>query len=363
MKLTMNSAIVHGIIGPSPNLIAVNVGHRSGDNLSISYLKWAGGKYRVAQVLLEMFTKTGQLSHEYWSVDSNQQYHEWFGGGLSMYFVLRKEGFIHNDAISHLNDFSEALINSARIVQNTSPKKIYNQLEKLRLEYIDSLEGKEIPRNEKDDVRNKRFYYLRRKEFNEINQTLITKGKLSNNNQLRFCSLMIFLNKTCYNGIHRVNKKGEMNVPEGDYPELKAIRTEKEIRTCGKLLENSSLTSGDWRDSIHLVKGGDLVYIDPPYAKRAHKRGFTTYSTVEFTEQDQIDLAHQSCHLVRTKGCRVIASNHNTKWVKNVYREAAKVAGVEILFRHIKVARAANRDGKGRESVPELLMFIYPENR
>jgi DNA adenine methylase len=331
--------------------------------LPISYLKWAGGKFKVAHELLRMFTKTGRLSQEYWSVDSTQQYHEWFGGGLSMYFVLRKSGFIHHDAISHLNDFSEALINSARIIQTTSPKTIFDQLEKLRLEYIKSLGGKEIPRKEKAEVRNKRFYYLRRKEFNRINHTLITTGKLSKKSQLRLCSLMIFLNKTCFNGIYRVNKKGEMNVPEGDYPSLNALRTEEEIRTCANLLENSMLTSGDWRNAIPLVKRGDLVYIDPPYAKSTKGKGFTTYSTAEFTEQEQIDLAHQSCHLVRDKRCRVIASNHDTKWVQNVYREAAKVAGVEILFRHIKVARAVNSDGKGRKSVPELLMFIFPVNR
>jgi len=281
-----------------------------------------------------------------------------------MYFVLRKEDFIHNDAISHLNDFSESLINSAQIVQTTSPKTIFEQLEKLRVGYIKSLDGKEIPRNETDEFRNKRFYYLRRKEFNIINHTLITEGKLSKKDQLRLCSLMIFLNKTCFNGLYRVNmKKGEMNVPEGDYPNLNALRTEEEIRTCAKLLENTVLTSGDWRNAIPLVKKGDLVYIDPPYAKLNKKKAFTTYSTAEFTEQEQIDLANQSCYLVRDKGCRVIASNHDTKWVQNVYREAAKVAGVKILFRHIKVARAVNSDGKGRKSVPELLIFIFPKNR
>ena len=331
--------------------------------MPISYLKWAGGKFKVASVLLSKFTKSGRLDKEYWSVSSGQQYHEWFCGGFSMYFVLREKGFIHIDANAYLNDFSKALINSAQVIQSMPAKSIFQQLEILRLEYIDSLAGREIPRNENDVIREKRYYYLRRREFNNINSRLESNGVLSELEQLRLCSLMIFLNKTCFNGIYRVNKNGEMNVPEGDYPDLGSLRTEKEIQTCAKLFKKALLSSGDWRGTLSLVKKGDLVYLDPPYAKLSNKKGFTTYSTSEFSEPEQFELANQACQLVRDRGCRVIASNHNTKWVQDVYRKAAKKAGIEVLFRKIEVSRSVSREGSGRKSASELLMFISTRDR
>ena len=345
-----------------PNLIVVSAEVQSGDAVSSSYLKWAGGKSKVAPILLEKFTKTGRLCREDWIVSDERCYHEWFSGSFSMYFALKERGFISNNAENHLNDFSQALINSARVIKKMTSKTIFKQLEQLRTKYITSLGGKEIPRNETPSVRNKRYYYEIRKEFNILNRILTSKKKLSQTQELRLCCLMIFLNKTCFNGIYRVNKKGDMNVPEGDYPELPTIRTEKEIINCARLLENSHLYSGDWKEVAHLAKKGDLIYIDPPYAKSSKKNGFTTYSTKAFLEFDQIEVAKEACRLVKEKGCRVIASNSGTKWVRDMYKEAANDAGVQILFRHIMVARPANRNGKGRGKVPELLIFIFSLN-
>ena len=343
----------------SLNRIVENVGKASGEIMSISYLKWAGGKFSVANMLLDMLTKTGRLSRDYWLVKPDQQYHEWFSGAFSMYFVLRQQGFIHRDSVANLNDFSEALINSAQVISSVSPKIIYEQLEDLRLGYIKSLDGKPIPKGLPDEVNYKRYFYVHRAEFNQINQILIKGGKLSKKERLRLCCLMIFLNSTCFNGMYRVNKSGEYNVPEGNYPDLESLRTLEQITNCAKLFNNSELISGDWKDALPLVDKGDLVYIDPPYAKLSKdKKGFTTYSTKEFTEEQQQELAIRSCQLVRSKGCRIIASNHRTKWVQNIYRSAAEEAEVKIVFRHI-MEISANSDGGGRKKAPELLMFIY----
>ena len=92
--------------------------------MTISYLKWAGGKSIVSSILLGLFTKTGRLNYEHWKVTEGQTYHEWFGGSMSMYFHLKEAGFIADTARVVLNDFSASLINSARVVQSVEPSKI-----------------------------------------------------------------------------------------------------------------------------------------------------------------------------------------------------------------------------------------------
>lgn len=281
-----------------------------------------------------------------------------------MYFHLKEAGFISDTAGVVLNDFSASLINSARVVQSVEPSKIYNELESLRIDYIKSLGGKEIPRNQTKEIREERFYYKRRSEFNQLSNKLGEGKSITSGEKLRLCALMIFLNRTGFNGMFRVNKKGEMNVPEGDYPNLKSIRSQEHMAKCSELLKCVELICKDWRRLVSMPKEGDLVYIDPPYADlKKNKKTFTTYSTGEFQEDDQIELADSVCKLVKEKKCKAIASNHNTTWVKEVYKNAALKHDVEIIFRHILVRRAVGRSKESRKKVKEFLIFIYPKTK
>ena len=321
---------------------------------SKSFLKWAGGKHRVVEELTNI-VKENPLSVD-WTVVSGQRYHEPFLGSGAMFFGLRSNGFIQSRKKSQLNDINEILIGCMRVVSDEAKlEKLLNKLKKLQTDYS---RQERNPRGQPKAVRDARMYYVKRKKLNSLSKKI---SSLTPNQEIELAALAIFLNKTCYNGLWRMNRDGDFNVPEGDYDSPTNICQESILRTCQQHLSSTSLSSSRWEDTFRNVRSGDLVYLDPPYMPlEIDGATFTTYFTDGFSRQDQIELATKSAQLA-AKGARVIASNHDAlgePTVREIYGSAAADAGCRIEIRPIQVGRNISCKGHGRVKVNEVLIFM-----
>jgi DNA adenine methylase len=159
----------------------------------------------------------------------------------------------------------------------------------------------------------------------------------------------IFLNKTCYNGLYRVNANGQFNVPFGKYksPTLYApeILLAAHLALRGKVIE-----FGDYRDMCELASEGDFVYLDPPYHPLSKTSSFTSYTPDAFGEADQEQLAMLFKRL-DARGCHVMLSNSATPFIKSLYKE--------FRIEAARAIRAINSKGSGRGAIDEFLITNY----
>ena len=323
-----------------------------------SFLKWAGGKHRVADALIEIVSNSPPFNIR-WDVREGERYHEPMLGSGSMFFRLSGNDFFHTRRRAQLGDVNHILICAMTTI---SDKKnmlaIIHQLTNFQTEYpLDKPHPN--PRGQEKSVRQKRMFYLKRNRLNELSKKI---NFLSNDEKIELTCLAIFLNKTCYNGLWRMNSKGEFNTPEGSYNYPKNICQEQVLMDCQVLLKKSSLHCRDWREGLREAKRGDLVYLDPPYMPlKVGDNVFTNYFTAGFSLDDQIELARMAA-MAAKRGVRIIASNHDAKGnpnVRRIYNEASKLAGIakpEIVS--IDVTRTISCKGQGRVKVNEVLIFL-----
>ena len=325
-----------------------------------SFLKWAGGKYRVADALLDVIGKNKPHGIR-WNVEPGERYHEPMLGSSSMFFRLKESDFINTRKKSFLSDINGIVILTMKIVSsNKHLPKLIDQLRELQELYPLDLPHPN-PRNQTKMQREKRMYYVKRRRLNELSKNL---ESLTEPEIIELASLTIFLNKTCFNGLWRMNSNGEFNTPEGSYAFPKNICQELVLSECNKLFSSSALKVQDWKKSLKSAKKGDLVYIDPPYMPlRIDDETFTDYFTEGFTIEDQIKLAN-TLAIAAKNGVRIIASNHDSEGnpnVREIYDRAAKSAGLnppEIYS--IDVSRTINCKAEGRVKVKEVLIFMCP---
>jgi len=328
------------------------------DNMTRSFLKWAGGKYKVADALLELIEKEKPHGIR-WNVESSERYHEPMLGSGSMFFRLKHSNFINTRKKSFLSDINGIIISTMKTVSSKNHlSKLIDELSELQELYPLDLPHPN-PRNQTKPHRENRMYYVKRKRLNELSPQI---GSLTESEIIELASLTIFLNKTCFNGLWRMNSNGEFNTPEGAYSLPNNICQELILLKCNELFSSSSLKVQDWKKSLKSAKKGDLVYIDPPYMPlRINNETFTDYFTDGFTIDDQIQLAN-SLAIAAKNGVRIIASNHDTEGIPNVreiYNNAAISAGIvspEIYS--IDVSRTISCKGEGRIKVKEVLIFM-----
>ena len=319
------------------------------------FLKWAGGKHRVAEKLIQI-TKEEAVNGTHWSINQGERYHEPFLGSGAMYFALKNNKTIITKKQSYLSDLNHILINCMNVVKNNEMlEELILELWELQKEYRDC---GPVKKNSSKEIREKAMYYIKRAELNKY---LKNKENEDYKNSVRFASLMIFLNKTCFNGLWRMNSKGEFNVPEGDYVKPNNICQENILRSCNNSLKSSKIRCLDWKEAVKDCKKGDLVYFDPPYMPlKIGDNVFTSYFTEGFSFDDQRELAEKSAKLA-SKGVRVIASNHDTDGfpnVRQIYSDAAKKYNCKITFKQIEVSRNISCKGYGRVKVNEILIFL-----
>ena len=171
-------------------------------------------------------------------------------------------------------------------------------------------------------------------------------------NQIEKVSRLLFLNKTCFNGLYRVNSKGQFNVPLGRYTNPSIVNRENLI-SVSKILQsqNIAIRCQDFEAILDEAKKDDFVYFDPPYQPVSKTANFTSYTKCEFTYDDLKRLANV-CQKLDKKDCKVLLSNSNTKEVKKLFSSKWKVV-------EVSANRAINSNSKKRTGHTELLIKNY----
>jgi DNA adenine methylase len=276
------------------------------------FVKWAGGK---SQILSELdFMVPSQFN----------RYFEPFLGGGAMFFHISLKNI---QFTSYLSDINEDLINAYRVVKDNVDELIRLLLHH-EAEYNNS-------RHE--------FYYQLRANIKPVTD-------------VERAARFITLNKTCYNGLYRVNSKGIFNVPMGRYKNP-MICDCRNLRKVGTALRdsNAKIQAIDYTDALLRAEEGDFIYLDPPYDPLSGTAYFTHYTHNGFTEQDQRKLAKVFATLNERK-CKILLSNSDTQLVRNLYKDFAKYTKELIVLRSIN-SKASRRMGH-----KELLIRNYDYN-
>jgi len=277
------------------------------------FVKWAGGKTQ----LLDRLDKLIPLTF-------NRYFEPFLGGGAFFYHLtsVRNLRFV-----AYLSDVNQELINVYKVVKSNVDELI-DILKTYKIEYH------KAPQN---------FYRELRDRFDIENSTHIEKA-----------ARLIALNKTCYNGLYRVNSHGKFNVPMGKYKNP-IICDSKNLRNASLILRSSD-SHLYWEDYQKILtdkaQEGDFVYLDPPYNPMTSTANFTGYTGAGFTERDQECLAETFKEL-DARGCKVLLSNSDTEYVRELYIDYAK------NIRQVNVRRSINSITSKRVGHKELLISNY----
>jgi len=280
---------------------------RNKDIKARPFLKWVGGKAQ----LLSQFEK-------YFPQDFNNYFEPFIGGG-AVYFDL-------SPAKAHINDVNVTLISTYKNLKNNS-EEIIRILKKLDAEY-----------KKKDEQERSELFYKIREKFNDLSDSEIKKS-----------AYLIFLNKTCFNGMYRENSKGGFNSPFGKYKNP-PILDQENLKNVSSILRHTKLTSVSFEKAIKEAKKGDFVYFDPPYHPLNKTSNFTGYHENGFSEKDQIKLKEVVDELDK-KGCFVMLSNSYTSFIKELYGKYRQET--------VMANRAINCKASGRGKIKELLILNY----
>jgi len=273
------------------------------------FLKWVGGKTQ----LLSQFGK-------FYPPKYNNYFEPFLGGG-AVFFNLTPEK-------AYLNDVNKSLIGTYKNIKK-QPREIIKLLDVLQRDYY--------KRNERE---RENFYYSIREEYNNL-----TAG------DFRKSSYLIFLNKTCFNGMYRENSEGKFNVPFGRYNKPPILDSEN-LLAASKALKFTTLTSINFDKAAKRARKNDFIYFDPPYHPLSQTSSFTSYSNNGFSENDQIKLKRVFADLDK-RGCFVMLSNSYTAFIRNLYKEYKR-------FHFIVMAnRAINCKAEGRGAIKELVILNY----
>jgi len=255
------------------------------------FVKWAGGKRQLVNILLENAP-----------VSFNRYLEPFIGGGALFFNIMPDNGII--------SDINPELINAYKVIAK-DPEGL---LASLRLH-----------RNEEEY-----FYKLRELDCSALSE-------------IERASRFIFLNKTCFNGLYRENSKGRFNVPFGRYKNPN-IDDGDNLRAISLYLNSSEIEilCQDYKNTAAMAKAGDFVYFDPPYHPVSQTASFTRYAKGDFTASDQESLADTFRSLSK-KGCHLMLSNSNVPFIRELYKDFDVVEIEASRFINCK----ADRRGKG----------------
>lgn len=301
------------------------------------FLKWAGGKKQVINFIEKNMPQNIKDS----GVIEN--YFEPFLGGGAIFFHLFNEYDLKN---IYLGDINQDLILTYNIVKK-NPKKLISKLTSMSNEFLHLSE----------ELR-KDYYYNIRQEFNNSMDNFDYET-FSKDGVLR-ASQMIFLNRTCFNGLYRVNKKGEFNVPMGKYKNP-LICDKENILNVSKTLKEVKFICGDYSRSIDFIAENSFFYLDPPYFP-IKKNSFINYNSNSFGVDEQIRLS-KFCKEIDNKNVKFLLSNSDPKnedpsccFFEDVYNDL-NLKYLNIVS--IDAKRSINSNGKKRGVIKELLIFNY----
>jgi len=244
------------------------------------FVKWAGGKTQLLSEIdntIPNHIKQGKFTY----------IEPFVGGGAVLFWILQK---YPNIEWAVINDINTDLINSYQTIKENVEEliPILKELEKKYHSLKDKPEAKE------------EYYYSKRKQFNCRISDPITQT-----------ALFIFLNRTCFNGLYRVNRKNEFNVPIGSY-KTPIICDEDNLRAVNQALQKVTILNGDFEETLKYAEQETLFYFDPPYKPLSSTSSFNSYTKDEFDDKEQIRLAH-FCEKIDLMGYQWILSNSDVK--------------------------------------------------
>ena len=271
------------------------------------FVKWVGGKRQ----LLKQFRDLELYPPEFFDPIENTYYEPFVGGGAVFFDLLPEH--------AELSDLNRELVIAYNVIKNN----IDELIELLRQHRY-----------------NKEYYLdIRAKNIDELQD-------------IEIASRFIFLNKTGFNGLYRVNRKGQFNVPFGRYNNP-VICDEENLRRVSKALQNVTIKHQDYSSVLKSAKKGDFIYFDPPYYPLSQTSSFTAYTSEKFLEREQIELRNAFIALHK-RGCYVMLSNSDTPFINDLY---ANIDGVTI--HKIIAGRAINSKGSRRGKITEVLVTNY----
>lgn len=291
------------------------------------FVKWAGGKGSLIPQLNNFYPyelKNGII----------ERYIEPFvGGGAVLIDILQK----YDVQEAYAFDINIDLIKSYNVIKNNVEDLITN-LKQMETEYL-QLEQEE----------RKNYFYNKREEYN--NYTLE-----ENEHNIQRAAQFIYLNRTCFNGLYRVNKAGKFNVPMGSHKNP-TICDEENLRNLSKLIQNVQFQYGDYRRSMEYVTENTFVYFDPPYRPLNVTSGFTSYTKEDFNDDNQRELAEFYREL-NEQNVKLMLSNSNPK---NTNKEDTFFDNIYQGFNidEIYASRMINANSKGRGKISEILVTNY----
>lgn len=277
-------------------------------------VKWAGGKSKLSTEI------EGHLPQHIKEHKHISRYVEPFFGGGGFYFHLLNEGYKIDNAI--IIDKNSRLMNLYKNIANNF-EEIENHLDYLINTFIES-----------KDKEN--FYYNVRNDFNKTTDK--TKQAV----------LFLFLNKTCYNGLFRENKKGIFNVPFGKYKKYSFYDLEN-IKSISKVLKNTNMILGDFND-FGKVKQNDLFYFDPPYVPISETSSFTSYTREGFGLKEQNELISILYQIDKMKGYFILSNSYSEETLK-LYED--------FNISLIESKRSINSKAAHRGKIKEILVRNY----
>jgi DNA adenine methylase len=262
-------------------------------------VKWVGGKTKLLPELL------ARMPERY------NRYYEPFAGGAAMFFRLAPRRAVLADSNHDLVGLYTAIAKDVNAV----------------------IRRLEMHREAHDES----HYYETRERWNDREVSWSTPER---------AAAFIYLNKTCFNGLWRVNRSGAFNVPIGRYTDP-PICVPDTLRAAQHVLSRAEIRRADYRQAVHDAKAGDFLYFDPPYDPVAPTANFTSYTADMFGPDQQRELADTARQLV-AKGCQVMLSNSDTLFIRSLYK------GFRV--ERVKCARAINSNASKRGDVDELII-------
>lgn len=285
------------------------------------FIKWVGGKTQLLDEVRESLPR--DLAHR-----QHLTYVEPFvGGGAVLFWILQTYPNIERAVI---NDINEELICTYRVIKS-DVESVVGTLFHLQSEYIPL-----------DDASRKDYYLAKRALFN-------TKQ----NSEIDTAALFIFLNRTCFNGLYRVNSKGEFNVPHGKYAHPR-ICDASNLRDVAKVLQKVDILSGDFSQTGQFAGPDTLFYFDPPYKPITDTASFTSYAKGGFDDAEQIRL-RDFCDQISDAGAMFVASNSDPKEIHPEETFFDRLYN-HFIIKRVSAARMINSDPSGRGCISELMI-------
>ena len=290
------------------------------------FLKWAGGKGQLLPEIEKYYPFADKKITKYAE--------PFVGGGAVLFDILSKYGLKE----VYISDINTELINAYRIIRDNIDVLI-SMLAAMQSEFVPM------------DTEHRKAYYLSKRErFNDL--------KVNGNESVNIekAALLIFLNKTCFNGLYRVNKKGLFNVPMGSYKNP-LICDEENLRAVSEKLQNVTIVCGDYRQSADFIDDSTFVYFDPPYRPITDTASFTAYTENLFNDEEQIELAKFVDDMHR-KGAKIVISNSDPK-NSNMEDEFFDNIYSSHKIKRVEATRMINCNSEARGKIKELLISNF----